>query len=105
MKTSSTRVPARHPSAPRRHNEIKLPTKDGPVAEVVNTPFVRSDVARYWNAVKRYVEIGDDRRLHSYETKTIVLADGRRFPFITDLATLDRLAEGGVLAFEFYGRR
>jgi hypothetical protein len=95
----------RHPSAPPPRNQIKLPTAEGPVAEVVDNPRARSEVARYWNAVHRYLETGDDRRLRGFETKTVVLADGRRFPFITDLATLDRLAEGGVLAFEFYGRR
>jgi hypothetical protein len=34
----------------------------------------------------------------------VVLADGQRLEYVTDLATIDRLAEGGELHYELYRR-
>jgi hypothetical protein len=104
MSTGNSHVPGRHPSAPRRHIEIAFPTQTGVVREDVNNPSARSEVARYWNAVRRYLETGDGRKLGEFESKVLVLPNGRRLPFVTDRTTLDRLAEGGAVHFDLYRR-
>ena len=69
--------------------------------EVVNIRGSRiaSRLARYWGGVDHYLRTGDRSRLRPFEGKALV-ADGRRFPFITDPELLARLGEAGEVRFE-----
>ena len=96
--------PGRHPSAKKRAYAITVLTPDGPMVVIVNNRKTRGEIARHLNAVRRYLEIGDDRRLREFEPSALVLDDGRRLEFVTDRATLDRLAEGSAIHFELYRR-
>jgi hypothetical protein len=57
-------------------------------------------VANYWHAVNRYVSTGEASGLLSFRRKAVMDAEGHRVPLLTDLATLNQLAEAGVLSFE-----
>lgn len=96
--------PGRHPSARPRHDVVTILTPDGPEVVIVSDPKGRSKIARHLNAVRRYVETGDPRRLREFDGVVLQFDDGRRLEFVTDPATLDRLAEGSALHFELYRR-
>jgi hypothetical protein len=95
--------PGRHPSA-RRRNVIAFLTPDGPTYLIVPNPDDRSTIARHLNAVRRYIETGISRDLKRFRGEGLAFADGTRLEFVTDLATIDRLAEGGELHYELYRR-
>jgi hypothetical protein len=94
----------RHPSAPRRSDAIAILTPDGPVVAIVHNVRVRSEISRHLNAVRRYIETGDARRLRAFKGLRFGLDDDTQLEFVTDPATLDRLAEGSALHFELYRR-
>jgi hypothetical protein len=96
--------PGRHPSVRYRRRLIAMLTSEGPEYLIVADPSIRSWIARHWNAVRRYVETGDTRRLRVFRGRTVTLSDGSRLEFATDLATIDQLAEGGELHYELYRR-
>lgn len=63
-----------------------------------------SSLGRYWAAVQRYLQTGDDSALQEFSKKRLVDASGKRHAFLTDLEQLDRLGSAGVLSFEsLYG--
>lgn len=94
----------RHPSARRRSKVIRMLTPTGPVLLEVRSRMIRGQIAKHLNAVRRYLEIGDDRKLREFAPLALGLKDGRRIHFVTDPATLDRLAEGAAIHFELYRR-
>jgi hypothetical protein len=76
-----------------------LPTKSGKVEAPVRGSRKRSEVGHYWDAVHLYSRTGDDSRLAEFRGKGI--HSGKRFfPFITDIAVLDRLAHADEISFE-----
>jgi hypothetical protein len=59
-----------------------------------------SMLGRYWAAVQRYLQTGDDSALHEFQGKKITDASRKRHPLITDLNQLNTLGSAGVLSFE-----
>lgn len=86
----------------RRPIGITVLTPDGPTVATVTKQADRSRVAKHLNSVRRYLELGDDRRLREFDGATVETASGERLELVTDLATIDRLAEGGEVWFELY---
>jgi hypothetical protein len=58
-----------------------------------------SEIAQFMNAVQWYRNTGDPRRLRPFKGKVLVV-NGRAYRFITDLETLDRLADAGALRLD-----
>ena len=58
-----------------------------------------SRIARYWGAVNRYLNGDGSETLEAYQGK-FVTVEGVRFPFVTDLPTIERLANAGEVRFE-----
>lgn len=75
-----------------------VPTPDGPVTLDVRDSRAASLLGRYWAAVGRYLETGDDGPLRRLRGKGITV-NKRFYPLITDPHALDRLADGGELSF------
>jgi len=78
-----------------------VPTLDGLMTLDVRDSRTASKIAAYHNAVKRYLDTGDDRALRRFAGRRGGVTVAKRFyPFITDTAILDRLADAGELAFD-----
>jgi hypothetical protein len=61
-----------------------------------------SRIAKYWAAVIRYADTGDANRLAKYQGKSVTVGK-TKYPFVTDLRTLNSLGYKGELSFEeFY---
>jgi hypothetical protein len=61
-----------------------------------------SQIGKYWAAVNRYADTGDATGLAKYEGKFITVGK-TKYPFVTDLKTLNSLGYKGELSFEdFY---
>jgi hypothetical protein len=84
---------------------LKFPTIDGLVEVALRDSRQASELARYWDAVDRYLAIGDASDLHRFDGKHILDANGNQVVLLTDLRQLDLLGNAGVLRFhELYGR-
>jgi hypothetical protein len=59
----------------------------------VTDPTERSTVGQHWNAVRTYLNTGDDSRLRQFEGETVAVR------LETDLDTIDELARRGELDF------
>jgi hypothetical protein len=57
-------------------------------------------VGSHWAAVQKFLQTGDDSALLKFAKKRIVDARRKRYPLLTDLKELERLASAGVLRFE-----
>ena len=57
-------------------------------------------VGGHWAAVHKFLQTGDDSALSKFANKRIVDARRKRYPLLTDLKELERLASAGVLRFE-----
>ncbi len=57
-----------------------------------------SAIGSYWNALRLYLEEGDDRELRRFAGKVVVGVDGRRYRFVTDPAAIRRLARAGQVS-------
>jgi len=81
---------------------IPLPTETGIIGLDVRDSRSASRIGSYWNAVKRYMETGDDSALRKFQGKS-VRVNKRTYAFITDTAILDRLADAAELEFDDFG--
>jgi hypothetical protein len=59
-----------------------------------------SMLGKYWTAVQRYLQTGDDSTLREFQGKKITDASRKRHALITDLNQLNTLGSAGVLSFE-----
>jgi hypothetical protein len=59
-----------------------------------------SKLAAYHNAVQRYLTNGDYRELRRFARMRLRTRQKTSLPFLTDLATLERLGHAGELSFE-----
>jgi len=59
-----------------------------------------SQLAKYWDAVQKYLETGAASALQEFDGKYISGADGEHIALLTNLDELDRLGSAGVLSFE-----
>jgi hypothetical protein len=61
-------------------------------------------LGKFWAAVQRYLQTGDDSALREFQGKKFTDASGKRHTFLTNLDQLDALGSAGVLSFEsLYG--
>lgn len=70
-------------------------TWDGPVMTSVFTDGAASSIGSHWNAIKHYLDTGDDSLLALFDGETINF-----HRFLTDLDRIDELAAVGELEFE-----
>ncbi len=93
--------------APRREplRRLPVPTPDGRYTRVaIRDPREKSILGRYWNAVRQYVETGDDTQLRRLEReRKTVDVSGRRHRLVFDRAVLRQGARRGALAIDDYG--
>ena len=77
-------------------------TPERRIAITVRGSRTASRIAKYWTAVIRYADTGDASGLARYVGKTIT-AGNTKYPFVTDLKTLNTLGYRGEFSFEeFY---
>jgi hypothetical protein len=99
-KTDRVYVAQRFDHAPRR---MKLMTPSGLTVETIAGSRSASRIATYMSAVDHYLRTGDASRLRPF-IGSAIRASGKRFPFVTDLRTLRRLAYVNEVSFEdLYG--
>ena len=78
--------------------ELRFLDAKGQIEITVRNSRDASRVARYSNAVRRYVIFGDDGQLQKFKGKSI-RAGGKSFEFVTDPVLLNRLARAGEISF------
>ena len=99
-KVDGVYVAQRFDRSPRR---MKLMTPTGLTVETITGSRAATRIATYMSAVDHYLRTGDASRLRPFIAKAI-RASGKRFPFVTDLRTLRRLAYANEVSFdELYG--
>jgi len=79
---------------------LLIPTSDGLREITLNDSREASKLAKYWDAVHKYLETGDSSGLQPFHGKHVKGAKRERIEFLTDLDELDRLGSAGVLSFE-----
>jgi hypothetical protein len=83
--------------------DMTLLTADGPRAVRTHDSRLATELSRHHNAVKHYIETGDVSRLLPFRDRKVRTRKGL-FSFATEPPVLDRLAEGGELAYDVYLR-
>lgn len=79
---------------------MTVPTANGKTEIVLPDSRQATLLAKYWNAVHRYLNTGDAAGLEEFHGKKITDANGNGFLLITDPAELKRLGFAGELSFE-----
>lgn len=79
---------------------LSILTPEGRREIAVRDSQQASTLGRYWAAVQRYLQMGDDSALRKFKGKKITDASRKRQSLITDLNQLDTLGSAGVLSFE-----
>ena len=74
-------------------------TPDGLAVVETRDSRAASLVAEFDAAVHHYLATGDASRVERFKGK-VLRAGGRRYPFVTDLDTLDELGRRGEISFE-----
>ncbi len=80
---------------PRR---MRMLTPRGEITILTRGSRTASQIGRYNNALREYLSTGDVKSLQSFAGKA-VRSGGRRYEFVTDPATINRLARPGALHF------
>ncbi len=78
---------------------LNFPTPQGALPVTVRDSRTASRIAEHMNAVRIYVNTGDSSALDRFKAKTFQTG-GKTYTFITDPATLARLADAGALVIE-----
>jgi hypothetical protein len=76
-------------------DRLRILTPEGIEFVEVTDPDERSEVGQYWNAVRHYLNTGDDSRLWRFEGETVA---GR--PWETGLDPIEEWGRRGELDFE-----
>ena len=79
---------------------LVVPSSTGVHEVGIRNSRIASRVAEYWDAVQRYLQIGDEAALNKFQGEQITDASGEKVLLITDTRELDRLGSAGVLSFE-----
>jgi len=79
---------------------LLIPTTQGSIEIAVRDSHQASQLAEYWNAVRRYLQTGDVSGIDKFRGKRITDANGKRVALLTDPNELDRLASAGAFSFE-----
>jgi hypothetical protein len=98
QKTSSGRWAAKKSDTLLRI--LKMATPDGLRAVTIRGSRQATKLAKYSNAVQKYLQTGDTADLSKFQGKSIKDADGVEHLLITDRRQLNRLGSAGVLSFE-----
>jgi hypothetical protein len=64
-----------------------------------------SKEGKFWAALNRFVTTGDARGIRQFRGKHVIDSNGVAHPFLTNLITLDQLANAGELSFESFYRK
>lgn len=99
-RTESGRIRAKN--SDRLVRTLPFPTETGMIGLDVKDSRSASRIGSYWNAVKTYLETGDTSGLRRFRGQS-VRVNKRAYAFITDTATLDRLADASELDFDDFG--
>mgnify|MGYP006281429203 CR=1 FL=1 len=78
---------------------MRFMTETGLVALEVRHSSTASKIARYSDAVRKYLAGKGTEFLEPFKGQSFI-ADGIRYEFITDIQTLERLANAGEVSFE-----
>jgi hypothetical protein len=79
---------------------LAVPTDKGTQEMALRSSKQASLLGRYWDAVQRYLQTGDDTALQSFSGKSVTDESGHRFDLISNSGELSRLGNAGVLSFE-----
>ncbi len=86
--------------AARSHDRLlrvmRFPTSTGVIDLEVKDSRSARRISAYWNAVRVYLDTGDESQLRRFRGKS-VRSGKRAYPFVTDPETLKRLAYAGEL--------
>lgn len=79
---------------------VMIPTPQGTREIAVRGSKQVTLLAKYSNALHRYLQTGDASKLKEFQGMHIKDANGVDVPLLVDLATLNHLGSAGVLSFE-----
>ena len=79
---------------------LAVPTPDGVREVAIRDSKQATQLGKYWAAVQKYLQTGDDSALKKFRRKRITDANGKNIPLVRDTAVLDQLGSAGVLSFE-----
>ena len=79
---------------------LAVPTPDGVREVAIRDSRQSTQLGRYWAAVQKYLQTGNDSALKKFRRKGITDASGKKVPLVLDTAVLDQLGSAGVLSFE-----
>lgn len=79
---------------------LAVPTVDGVREVALRDSRQATQLGKYWVAVAKYLQTGDDKGLKKFRRKRITDSSGKKIPLIVDTAALDQLGSAGVLSFE-----
>lgn len=83
----------------REFRSMRFLTAEGPVYLPVTDSRTASTIGEYWEAVKLYLQMGNDRALRRFKYKQIRVQK-KTYNFVTDTKLLERLGRAGELDFE-----
>lgn len=90
------------PKAYDRISRVMAINEDGRIVSIeIKDSRTASKIGRYHNAVKKYLETGDDSELKKFEGMKIKDAQGNTHTLETDTKAIDEIAEG-IEEPEFY---
>ncbi|MGB6358380.1 MAG: hypothetical protein WBF30_06315 [Candidatus Acidiferrales bacterium] len=79
---------------------LAIPTAAGVREVATRDSKEATQLGKYWAAVQKYLQTGDDSALKKFRRKRITDASGKKIPLVLDTAVLDQLGSAGVLSFE-----
>src|SRR2546427_7475091 len=82
----------------QRQRRMRIYDEKGSFYVVVRMPTTASRIARYHNAVRRFVQTGDASKLRDFRGGGVVDAHGRRPPLLTHPSALPPPSRAGGLA-------
>src|ERR1022692_1964012 len=90
-------VPTPYDVLPRR---LYFTTPGGTIPITVHDSRIASRIGEHMNAIRAYRNYGDSSALESFRGETFEAEGGVTYEFVTDLATLHRLADAGHPPFQ-----
>lgn len=79
---------------------LAVPTAEGVREVAIRDSKQSTQLGKYWAAVQKYLQTGDDSALKKFRRKRITDASGKKIPLVVDTTVLDQLGSAGVLSFE-----
>jgi hypothetical protein len=79
---------------------LVVPSEGGLTEVAVRTSSEASIIAKYNDAVQKFLRTGDESKLSQFRSKEVKDSSGRPIAFLTDTKELTRLGSAGVFSFE-----